>query len=44
MSSNTTNSITEGRYVYDCELTTSGGVKSRIVEGIVTINPGVTQI
>ena len=44
MNANTTNSITAGRYVYDCELTDTNGVVSRLIEGIVTITPGVTRI
>ena len=43
MDSELTNSIPAGRYVYDCELTDSSGVKSRIVEGIVTVTPQVTR-
>ena len=43
MSANTTNSIAAGRYVYDCELTDSNGIVSRLVEGIVTVTPGVTR-
>lgn len=43
MSSNTTNSIPAGRYVYDCELTDSNGLVTRLVEGIVTVTPGVTR-
>ena len=43
LSSNTTNSVNPGRYVYDCELTSTTGVKSRIVEGIVTVSPQVTK-
>jgi len=43
LSSNTSNSINPGRYVYDCELTSTTGVKSRIVEGIVTVSPQVTK-
>lgn len=43
MTSNTTNLIPPGRYVYDCELTDANGIRSRIVEGIVTITPGVTR-
>ena len=44
MSSNTTNSIAAGRYVYDCELTdTITGKKSRLVEGIITVTPQVTR-
>lgn len=38
-----TNTIPFGRYVYDCELTDGSGVKSRLVEGIVTISPQVTR-
>lgn len=44
MNSATTNTITPGRYVYDCELTSSvTNQVSRILEGIVTITPGVTK-
>lgn len=43
LSANTSNNITPGRYVYDCELTSGDGTKSRIVEGIVTIAPQVTR-
>ena len=39
-----TNAMKSGRYVYDVEITeTSNGEKTRVVEGQVTINPGVTQ-
>jgi len=31
-----------GRYVYDLVITSSGGVKTRVAEGIVTVSPGVT--
>lgn len=43
MNAATTANIAAGRYVYDCELTDSGGVVSRIIEGIVTVTPGVTR-
>jgi hypothetical protein len=43
LSANTTNSLNPGRYVYDCELTDSAGTVSRLVEGIVTVTPGVTR-
>jgi len=43
MNSATTANITSGRYVYDCELTSSSNVVSRIVEGIVTVTPQVTR-
>jgi hypothetical protein len=35
--------VTPGRYVYDCELTSSSNVVSRLVEGIVTVTPQVTR-
>lgn len=43
MSSNTLNTIPAGRCVYDCEVTSAGGVKTRIVEGIVPVTPQVTR-
>ena len=39
-----TAAIPHGRYVYDAVITqTPSGTKTRVVEGIVTINPRVTQ-
>jgi hypothetical protein len=32
-----------GRFVYDVEITASGGAKTRVLEGQVEITPGVTQ-
>jgi len=43
MSANTTGNITAGRYVYDVEVQDPSGVRSRIVEGIVTVTPQVTR-
>lgn len=43
MSANTTSSITAGRYVYDVEVQDAAGVRSRVVEGIVTVTPQVTR-
>ena len=43
LSSNTTNSMTPGRYVYDVELISPGNSTSRVVEGIVTLTPQVTK-
>ena len=43
LSSTTTATLVAGRYVYDVELTSSDGVISRIVEGIVTVTPNVTR-
>lgn len=37
--------IPPGRYLYDVEITqTSSGIKTRIIEGIATINPQITKI
>ena len=45
LSNSVTNGMKAGRYVYDVEITkTSNGEKTRVVEGQVTVNPGVTQI
>lgn len=43
MNSATTANIAGGRYVWDLEMVATGNVVSRIVEGIVTINPEVTK-
>jgi archaellin len=43
MTANATNNVAAGRYVYDCELTDTNGTVSRLVEGIVTVTPGVTR-
>lgn len=37
-------SIPEGRWLYDVEITSPTGSKKRVVEGIVTVNPQITQI
>ena len=38
-----TAAVTAGRYVYDLLITSGASAKTRVVEGIVTINPRVTQ-
>jgi len=43
LSNTQTNAMKAGRYVYDIEITNSGGVKTRVLEGQVEITPGVTQ-
>jgi hypothetical protein len=43
MTAEQTASLAAGRYVYDCELRSSGGLISRILEGIVTVTPQVTR-
>jgi len=39
----TTTNIPAGRYVYDVEITSSGDKRTRLVEGIATVTPQVTQ-
>jgi hypothetical protein len=36
--------IPGGRWLYDVEITSSSGVTTRVVEGIVTVTPQITQI
>ena len=36
--------IPAGRWLYDVEITSTGGTKTRVVEGIVTVNPQITQV
>lgn len=36
--------IPAGRWLYDVEVTSPTGVKTRVVEGIATITPQITQI
>lgn len=36
--------IKPGRYLYDVEVISSTGVKTRVVEGIITLNPEITRI
>jgi len=44
MPSELTNTIAPGRYLYDVEITSNAGNVSRVVEGIVTVTPGITRI
>lgn len=43
MTANTTSNLVAGRYVYDVELVNPSGYISRIVEGVITVNPNVTR-
>ena len=43
MNSANTSSVTPGRFVYDVLITSGTGVKTRIIEGIVTVLPSVTR-
>ena len=39
-----TSALNSGRYVYDVEITqTSGGAKTRVIEGQITVHPQVTS-
>jgi hypothetical protein len=39
-----TSSVQAGRYLYDIELTSSSGDKSRALEGLVILTPEITKI
>jgi hypothetical protein len=43
MSANTTIDIFPGRYMYDVVMISSANAKSRVVEGIVNVLPGVSR-
>lgn len=42
LNSSQTSLLEQGRYLYDVVITNSSNKKTRVIEGIVTINPGVT--
>ncbi len=42
LTSSQTSTLEQGRYLYDVVITNGSGKKTRVIEGIVTINPGVT--
>lgn len=44
LSSEQTNSLEPGRYLYDVEIRSSANTVTRVVEGIVTVTPGMTRI
>tara|TARA_R110000868_G_scaffold2746_2_gene19100 strand:+ start:552 stop:884 length:333 start_codon:yes stop_codon:yes gene_type:complete len=39
-----TATLEPGRYLYDIEITSSGGAVTRVVEGTVSVTPGMTRI
>jgi archaellum component FlaF (FlaF/FlaG flagellin family) len=43
MTADSTGIITAGRYVYDIEVQDLSGIRSRIVEGLVTVTPQVSR-
>ena len=44
LSSSQSEAIPPGRYLYDVEVTSPGSSKTRVVEGIATITPQITQV
>jgi hypothetical protein len=44
LSASQSEAIPAGRWLYDVEITSPSSVKTRVVEGIVTVNPQITQI
>ena len=38
-----TSALEAGRYVYDLNIASSGGVKTRVIEGQAVVTPGVTR-
>lgn len=43
MASSVTKNIEQGRYLYDVVISSPASVKTRVIEGVATINPGVTK-
>jgi hypothetical protein len=43
MTSANTANVKAGRYLYDLIMTDTGGVKTRVIEGIITVTPQVTR-
>lgn len=39
----TSDDIPAGRYLYDVEITSPGGTKTRVVEGLVVLTPQITK-
>ena len=35
--------VAPGRYLYDTILTSSTGIRTRLIEGVVVVNPGITH-
>lgn len=43
MTAANTANVKAGRYLYDLIMTDTGGVKTRVIEGIITVTPQVTR-
>lgn len=44
LTANTTSNLVPGRYLYDVEATSPEGIVDRVIEGIVTVTPGMTRV
>ena len=44
MDKDQTRDIPAGRYLYDVEITSPEGERTRVLEGIVTVTPEITKI
>lgn len=44
LTSTATGTLEPGRYLYDIEITSGSGVITRVVEGVVTVTPGITRV
>lgn len=44
LSDTVTNGMKAGRYVYDVEILSDSGSRTRVLEGQVEVTPGVTQV
>lgn len=44
LASSITSSLEPGRYLYDVEITSTSNTITRVVEGIVTVTPGMTRV
>jgi len=44
LSDTVTNGMKAGRYVYDVEILSNSGSRTRVLEGQVEVTPGVTQV
>lgn len=44
LSATQSEAIPPGRYLYDVEITSPAGVRTRVVEGVATVTPQITQI
>lgn len=42
MSHTVTNTLSEGRYLYDIILTSPNNLRTRVIQGMVTVSPGVS--